>query len=287
MAAELILPRLFPDAEKIRAEVSVGNSRFDFLVEKSTGSTLVEVKACTLVEYGTAMFPDAPTSRGRRHVEELAGLSARDGMSGMVLFVVANPDAERLVPGLHTDPAFAAALIRASSTTEIRAVSTECDADGWVKVVTMRLPVDLEAARPALVDCGIYLLRATLESPALISVGALGKIRFPAGEYLYAGSAKKGVAARTARHLRRRKTHRWHIDYLTARANRLEAVPIRTARELECAFAGDLRLLCGEGIPGFGASDCDCRSHLFRLPPERKGELERLILRYRHRDALE
>jgi len=96
----------FGEATDIRAEVPVGGSRLDFRLQTpELGTVYVEVKGCTLVEEGEGLFPDAPTSRGRRHMEELAAL-ARTGNSAAVLFLVFAP--ARLVgPNPATDRAFA------------------------------------------------------------------------------------------------------------------------------------------------------------------------------------
>ena len=93
------------------------------------------------------------------------------------------------------------------------------------------------------------------------TVGRLGEFEFPAGRYVYTGSAKRGVDARVARHMRKGKPLRWHIDYL------LEAPGVRVAdvvrsRRGECALN---RATAGR-VPavGFGASDCraNCGAHL-------------------------
>lgn len=97
----------------VRPEVQVGRSRFDFLLTRPGGDRmLVEVKSVTLVECGTALFPDAPTARGRRHLEELAGTARRGGRC-LVLFVVQRADARSVRPHPVRDPLFAGALHRA------------------------------------------------------------------------------------------------------------------------------------------------------------------------------
>jgi Uri superfamily endonuclease len=59
-----------------------------------------------------------------------------------------------------------------------------------------------------------YQLRILVLHPLRLRVGALGEFDFPAGQYLYTGSARRNLEARIARHLRRDKPLRWHIDYL-------------------------------------------------------------------------
>jgi sugar fermentation stimulation protein A len=93
----------------LQAEVRRGASRIDFLLGTPPDACLLETKSVTLVEDGVALFPDAPTPRGRRHVEELtAALS--DGLAAAVIFVVQRRDAEAFAPHERADAAFAAAL---------------------------------------------------------------------------------------------------------------------------------------------------------------------------------
>jgi sugar fermentation stimulation protein A len=104
------LPELSGSLEVDR-EVTDGNSRFDFRLATHP-PTWLEVKSVTLVENGTALFPDAPTVRGRRHLLHLARL-ARAGQKAVVLFVVQRSDAHRVMSHRQRDPAFADALVEA------------------------------------------------------------------------------------------------------------------------------------------------------------------------------
>ena len=93
-----------------RREFSYGNSRIDFLLTSTTSNLmLLEVKGCTLVEDGLAKFPDAPTLRGKKHLDELSS-STKDGYKAAVLFLIIRDDAEKFTPNTPMDPDFAAAL---------------------------------------------------------------------------------------------------------------------------------------------------------------------------------
>lgn len=113
-----------------------------------------------------------------------------------------------------------------------------------------------------------YQLWIALRHPCRIAVGRLGEYDFPAGVYVYTGSAMRNIEARIARHCRREKALRWHIDYLLA-AEGVELVCIGRSARGECALnqsvGGEVR------VPGFGASDCrkGCGSHLRYLGPQR------------------
>lgn len=93
----------------IQREYTYGNSRIDFRLHFIQGDCLVEVKSVTLVNDGTAMFPDAPTTRGTRHLLELAG-AVRGGSRGAVIFLIQRPDARAFMPNDATDPLFGATL---------------------------------------------------------------------------------------------------------------------------------------------------------------------------------
>jgi sugar fermentation stimulation protein A len=94
----------------VEREVRRGHSRFDFRLTLADGALCwVEVKSVTLVEGRVALFPDAPTARGARHLSELAEL-ALAGARALALFVIQRPDADRCAPHAVNDPAFARAL---------------------------------------------------------------------------------------------------------------------------------------------------------------------------------
>ncbi|MCC6442941.1 MAG: GIY-YIG nuclease family protein [Armatimonadetes bacterium] len=124
---------------------------------------------------------------------------------------------------------------------------------------------------------GCYLLVACLEKRERLVVGRLGTFDFPAGHYVYTGSAMGGMEARIARHLRPEKRLRWHIDYL------LEVAPVRrvfrfpTAKRMECALFGQVASLPGADIPvpRFGSGDCRCPAHLVRFGEAPEAEIER------------
>ncbi|HDH99486.1 MAG TPA: GIY-YIG nuclease family protein [Firmicutes bacterium] len=121
-------------------------------------------------------------------------------------------------------------------------------------------------------DGGLYLLLLRLDEPEEITVGRLGRFEFPSGYYIYVGRAKRGLYLRAARHRRGSKRPRWHIDYLRERADWV-GVEVRFGQDGECELARKVAELPGaeELVPGFGSSDCGCRTHLFyfrKLPWE-------------------
>ncbi|MBN1485194.1 MAG: GIY-YIG nuclease family protein [Chloroflexia bacterium] len=122
---------------------------------------------------------------------------------------------------------------------------------------------------------GTYVLVLHLPRPHTIAVGRLGEITFAEGYYLYVGSARGpgGLRARLRRHLRREKRLHWHVDYLRRWARPVEIYFAVGDGPGECHWRG---LLQESGlslpVPGFGASDCRCPSHLL-YSPDRPADL--------------
>ncbi len=106
-----IIERL-ANIEKILPEQVLGESRLDYLLESAGHRTWIEVKGCTFAENGMAMFPDAPTIRGRRHVEELIK-AVQAGDRAMMIILVFRQEAQCFTAHEKIDPDFAAAFKRA------------------------------------------------------------------------------------------------------------------------------------------------------------------------------
>jgi Uri superfamily endonuclease len=119
---------------------------------------------------------------------------------------------------------------------------------------------------------GIYHLLIHLSQDASITVGKLGDFHFPAGYYIYTGSALGGLESRVSRHLSSKKRLHWHIDYLLQHGQVIDVVTHETTERLECQSHQKILSLpnCKTLVKGFGSSDCKCRSHLayFKEKPE-------------------
>jgi sugar fermentation stimulation protein A len=112
-----------------RREPTVGKSRLDFVLEGDAGPLYLEVKSCTLVREGTGYFPDAPTTRGSRHLRTLTGL-LREGRAAL-FFLVQRSDSHSLRPNRATDPVFADTLREAAHAgVEIYAYNSVVTLDG-------------------------------------------------------------------------------------------------------------------------------------------------------------
>jgi len=110
---------------------------------------------------------------------------------------------------------------------------------------------------------GVYIVVFHLPKLRRIRVGRLGLFCFEPGVYFYVGSAQRGLRSRIERHARRAKVMRWHIDYLSCKADFLGAIVVPGSRKKECELAGELAELYELPVPHFGASDCRCGGHLF------------------------
>ncbi|PKM93258.1 MAG: DNA/RNA nuclease SfsA [Firmicutes bacterium HGW-Firmicutes-1] len=93
----------------LKREVTYGNSRFDLYYETLTHKGFIEVKGVTLERHGIAMFPDAPTERGRKHILELMQAS-NEGYTNYLFFLIQMEGVHEFKPNCETDPKFAEAL---------------------------------------------------------------------------------------------------------------------------------------------------------------------------------
>ncbi len=105
----LLKKELFPSLTNIRAEKTYKTSRFDFYVETEEDKIFLEVKGVTLEREGGAYFPDAPSGRAVKHVEELAE-AVKEGYKAYVLLVIQMKGVDFFAPNAETHPAFAEAL---------------------------------------------------------------------------------------------------------------------------------------------------------------------------------
>ena len=106
---------LYRDVSLVRPETTFGNSRFDFYMESNSGvKAFIEVKGVTLENDNVAAFPDAPSERAVKHVEELIEAHSR-GFETYVIFVVQMENISRVEPNWSTHPAFGEALRKARS----------------------------------------------------------------------------------------------------------------------------------------------------------------------------
>ncbi len=123
---------LFPFAfDTIKPEFKFGEkSRIDFMATRGKEKHLIEVKSVTLVDNGIALFPDAPTTRGTRHVHELVH-SIEQGFVPAIVLVIQRDDVTAFKPNARMDPDFAAAFTEARERgVDVKAFSSKTFIDG-------------------------------------------------------------------------------------------------------------------------------------------------------------
>jgi len=129
----------FAGYEELKREVTRGRSRFDFMLSGGHERLFVEVKSVTLVEDGVAMFPDSPTTRGRKHVQGLKDI-VLDGDRGAVIFVVQRPDAKCFSPNNSADPEFWEAVDEATEA-GVEAYAFRCSVTMSDIAIQTRIPI--------------------------------------------------------------------------------------------------------------------------------------------------
>ncbi len=115
---------LFAPGADIRREVTHGGSRFDFRIIEPGRTSFLEVKGVTLEEKGTAMFPDAPTQRGVKHIRELISC-AEEGFGAYILFVVQMKGVSRVIPNDATHSEFGDSL-RMAARSGVNILAADC-----------------------------------------------------------------------------------------------------------------------------------------------------------------
>ena len=118
--------------DMVKPEYTYGDSRFDFYMENHGEKYLTEVKGCTLakdVEQGIGLFPDAPTVRGVKHLQELAS-AAEEGYHCQIAFVIQMNGIHTVFPNNDTQPEFGQALVRAvKAGVQVECYSCHVEAD--------------------------------------------------------------------------------------------------------------------------------------------------------------
>jgi len=119
--------------ELLKREVTFGDSRFDIYAENSDEKCFIEVKNVTLNEGGIAMFPDAVTTRGQKHLDTLIEVK-KAGMRAVMLYIIQRSDVNKFAPAKHIDPEYAKKLQQAM--------------ESGVEVVPFRVKVSPEGVFP-------------------------------------------------------------------------------------------------------------------------------------------
>ena len=134
---------LFQDVVSIRPETNYGNSRFDFYIETQRDKIYMEVKGVTLEENGVVRFPDAPSDRAVKHLEELIA-AKREGYQAFVMFVIQMENVEYFTANCDTHPEFALALQKAAKA-GVQILAYDCEVTTQSMMVNHPVPVLLRS----------------------------------------------------------------------------------------------------------------------------------------------
>jgi sugar fermentation stimulation protein A len=276
--------KAFSNPTSIRREVTVNRSKFDFLVEREDKKpALLEIKSCSLCHNGVAMFPDAPTKRGKRHLEDLDFLATR-GYESYTLYWINHKKAKVFMPNGHTDRDYCAAFCRVKHVNFLAYCAHMTDPVTLDLSFFKNVPIDFEASGFLCADKGSYLVIFYNHRPFKKVIGSLGEREFKKGYYVYVGSAMQALDKRIKRHLRKNKKIRWHLDHISPGCMKMEKVyPIRRRDRVEEALARCLLEICDGYVMGFGASDSGLPSHFFYFSdrPFRRRNFQDLLLDFR------
>lgn len=134
--------KYFPNIRQVKSEVTYGRSRFDLYVEYEEKKAFVEVKGVTLEEDGVVRFPDAPSERAVKHLEELM-TAVKNGYEAYVCFVIQMENVRFFAPNRKAQPKFAEALICAAKA-GVHIMAYDCKVTSDSIFLNQEVPVVLE-----------------------------------------------------------------------------------------------------------------------------------------------
>lgn len=135
------LPQLFNNITYIKPECKYGNSRFDIYVETETDKIFIEVKGVTLENGGVVRFPDAPTERGVKHLNELQK-AVTEGYKAYVVFIVQMDNVQYFEPNYETHPEFSQALKRADEN-GVNILAFQCNVTPESITIKNQIPIKI------------------------------------------------------------------------------------------------------------------------------------------------
>ncbi len=233
-------------------EPAYKNHRFDFIIDNGREHRFVEIKSCTLAWRNIASFPDAVTTRGTAHIQNLA-----ESERGILFFMILHSGIDLFVPNYHTDYTFYRTFMDERNRVTALAYSViyqDYEITGATGVTILT---------PEREPAGCYLLLYINRKRFSADIGALGRRDFPRGFYVYVGSGMRNLFGRIGYHRRKSEKRHWHLDYIKDRFTFLTDIPIVTMSRRECSLSLKMLEEGGRGIDGFGSTDCRCNSHLY------------------------
>lgn len=237
VAAYMVEHHMIPGWEKyvlLRREVTMGDSRFDLLLgDPETGEVFpVEVKSCSLAGQVGAMFPDAPTTRGEKHIEHLVHIGKEGGHGGL-LILVHYGHAQWFLPDFHTDPAFANIFYQGASFLDWKAAVLSWTPAFEMPEHTRLIPTSMRALKYEMGDRGNYLLILSLADDMDMEIVKGHRTHFSPGYYVYVGTAEENLVKQMNYHRHLRKHKKGWIDEFREKCDFVGIIPIRSGTHLE------------------------------------------------------
>ena len=281
VAEHLLRQRRIPALSKakiVRSEVTVGHSRFDFLLEDDQGLIYTEVKSCTLFGNKVAMFPDAITERGRRHLIELATL-VKEGHRAAVIFIVHSNLVKCFMPDYHTDPEFAATLYAVRDQIAVIPVSIHWTPSLRLGKSNAVLPIPWDRIARENVERGPCIAIYHLPCKRRVSLNDT-ELLLSKGYFLVCTQVEEAMTRHLNRLKRKPKSAATLADWFRKEARLVESLPIRTADGLYpdlCAALTEQFIECRSGTHDW----------VFQHPtnPLEEDRFHQLIERFRMRIA--
>ena len=246
--------KLIPELENfhiIKREAKYGHSRFDFLLEQNeTQEQLwLEVKSCTLFGNNIAMFPDAVTARGTRHLEELAQIAAIKTRCAVVI-AIHSPDIHYFMPDYLTDLVFSETLLRIKSFVNIIPISVPWNNNLGLTLPIRRVPVPWEYLRREICDQGTIILYTFLAHDSSITVD-LETVTLSKGYYLWCDYEGQSVTRKTKilKNSRPGKKISF-VEALAQKSTKSIVLPVRGHLNESEEIFHDLKILYPKELPG-------------------------------------
>lgn len=257
VAEALIREKRIPgweDWDVLRREVAIEGSRFDLLLHRGDDLFFLEVKSCTLFSKNGAMFPDAVTERGRRHLLHLSSLRDK-GIRAGILFLVQWNRARWFLPDYHTDPDFAETFETCADKLDWKAFTVEWNDDFSEPAPGRELMYPQAVLERENRDRGTYAVIYCLEEDRCEFVKAGKKHDFKAGYYVYIGAVEENLKARLSGLRRVRKKPVQITDYLRLFMTVSSVAAVRTSDTVEAEFASCVGNVSDGFVPAITGDD--------------------------------
>lgn len=172
--------------EIVKREAKYERSRMDFLLKKGSKEYFLEVKSCTLFDKTTAMFPDAVTERGKRHLEELMDIKVPEKKMGKskVLFLISSSKVDFFMPDYHTDIEFSNTFLKAKDKVDIIPLSIGWKSDLTLKPKVKKVTIPWKVIRTECKDRGYIIVCFQVDKKTTAEINNV-EVTLDKGYYLF------------------------------------------------------------------------------------------------------